>query len=400
MYRRPLFQTLAERMAEPRRFIQVIAGPRQVGKTTLIKQLAENLSGFIRFHSADALPAASQGWLEQLWADARAEMTLKNIAEGIVIIDEIQKVENWSEVVKKNWDQDTWDGLQLKIIILGSSRLLLQEGLSESLLGRYELNYLGHWSFSEMHQVFGFSPQQYVWFGGYPGAAPLINDEMRFKSYITNSVIEASLNRDILMLTKVSKPALLRRLFELGTAYSAQILSYNKVMGQLQDAGNTTTLARYLTLLDQSGLLAGLGAYSTRTVVFRSSSPKFQVHNTALSSALRGETFEQAVVDSAWWGRLVESAVGSHLLNQVSQNLGTSLQYWRNRNVEVDYVLTCGDKVLGIEVKSGPSEANPRNLAEFKKTFPQSKTMLIGANGIDYTTFLETSVDELFGALW
>ena len=397
-YRRALLKTLTDRIIDRRRFIQVIAGPRQTGKTTLARQLFKQTKIFSRFHSADDTGEAESVWIDQIWESLRLQMQLKKEKEAILFIDEIQKINNWSECVKKNWDKDTAEGRKLKLIILGSSRLLLEDGLSESLLGRFEINYLGHWSFAEMKKAFSFSPQQYIWFGSYPGAADLLKDESRFKNYIKNSVAEPSLGRDILMTTKVSKPALLRQLFEIGTQYSAPILSYNKMLGQLNEAGNTTTLARYLTLLAQAGLIAGLNKYSKKPLIEKLSIPKLMVCNTALISALRPETFAQAVGHQPLWGHMVESSVGAYLINQTLEYSSYKLYYWRDKNAEMDFVVRYGKKILGIEVKSNAANISAKNREKFIARFPGAHIVLVGNYGISFEEFILTPLPQLFAA--
>ena len=264
----------------------------------------------------DATLASNVTWLEQQWETARLKMDQDEADEFFTVInDQIQKIANWSETLKLLWDADTQSKRALKVILLGSSRLLLQQGLTESMAGRFETTYMGHWSFSEMQQAFGWDSNQYVWFGGYPGSAGLINEEERWKAYVQQSLIETSISKDILMLTRIDKPALMKRLFELGCSYSGQILSYNKMMGQLLDAGNTTTLSHYLDLLNTAGLLAGIEKYSGNLIYKRSSSPKFQVHNTALISETGDYSFKDIQVKPDDWGRLVESSIGAHLIN-------------------------------------------------------------------------------------
>jgi predicted AAA+ superfamily ATPase len=312
----------------------------------------------------------------------------------LLVIDEIQKIDNWSEGVKRLWDEDTNAGRKLKLILLGSSRLLMQQGLSESLAGRFESAYMGHWSYPEMHDAFGWSIDQYVWFGGYPGSAGLIQDENRWKNYVANALIETSISRDILMLTRVGKPALMKRLFELGCLYSGQILSFTKVQGQLQDAGNTTTLAHYLSLLDTAGLLAGLEKYAADIIRKRSSSPKFQVHNNALISAQSNELFEEVRVQPASWGRFVESAIGAHLIN-AAQVSGFKVYYWRHRNEEVDFVLEKRGHIIALEVKSG-KEKNTKGMKAFKEQFSPDRVLLIGKTGIPWQEFLSINPVDLF----
>ena len=394
MFERHHLQTLIKRMQEPRRFVQVIMGPRQVGKTTLVTQLAAQAKIDYFFVSADSVAASNATWLEQQWEAARIKLAQHEAKEFLLVIDEIQKIDNWSETVKLLWDTDTRNNLNLKIILLGSSRLLLQQGLTESLAGRFESTYMGHWAFEEMQQAFGWDVNQYVWFGGYPGSAPLIDDEERWKTYVTESLIETSISKDILMLTRVDKPALMKRLFELGCLYSGQILSYTKVLGQLQDAGNTTTLSHYLELLDTAGLLAGVEKYAPDVIRQRSSSPKFQVHNTALKSAQRNDLFKDTLAKPDEWGRMVESAIGAHLINH-SLTEKFNLHYWRERNEEVDFVIERKGKVIGLEVKSGAA-GSTSGMTAFKNKFNPDKVLLIGNAGLPWQDFLKLNPVSLF----
>ena len=394
MFERHHLQALIKRMHEPRRFLQVIMGPRQVGKTTLVTQLAAQAKIDYLFVSADSVAASNATWLEQQWEAARIKLAQHETKEFLLVIDEIQKIDNWSETVKLLWDTDTRNNLNLKVILLGSSRLLLQQGLTESLAGRFESTYMGHWSFDEMQQAFGWDVNQYVWFGGYPGSATLIDNEERWKTYVTQSLIETSISKDILMLTRVDKPALMKRLFELGCLYSGQILSYTKVLGQLQDAGNTTTLSHYLELLDTAGLLAGVEKYAPDVIRQRSSSPKFQVHNTALISAQRNDLFKDTLAKPDEWGRMVESAIGAHLINH-SLTEKFNLHYWRERNEEVDFVIERKGKVIGLEVKSGTA-GSTSGMNAFKNKFNPDKVLLIGNAGLPWQDFLELNPVSLF----
>lgn len=394
MYERSYLKQVKSRIEEPRQFIQVILGPRQVGKTTMVNQLLSQISLSYVYESADAVAATNSAWLVQVWETVRLRMKVSGSAESLLVIDEIQKIDNWSEVVKQQWDKDTRESVNIKVILLGSSRLLIQKGLTESLAGRFETIYLGHWSFDEMETAFGWTIGQYIYFGGYPGSVSLINDEERWKSYIKDSLIETSISKDILMLTRVDKPALLKRLFELGCLYSGQILSYSKITGQLQDAGNTTTLANYLKLLSDCGLLGGLEKYAGSVIRQRSSSPKFQVYNNALLSSQDDETYSTATVNPKLWGRLVESSVGAHLLNHsVSERY--NLHYWREGNNEVDFIIEKGDKLIGLEVKSGVSADNA-GMGIFNEKFHPNKMLLVGTGGIPYEEFLKINPKELF----
>jgi predicted AAA+ superfamily ATPase len=393
MFERPHLQPLINRIQEQRKFIQVILGPRQVGKTTLMNQLVQKYPFGSIVVSADAIGAYNTYWLEQQWEIARIKLAQNGGKEFLLVVDEIQKIDNWSEIVKSLWDQDTSNHIPLKVIVLGSSRLLIQQGLTESLAGRFETTFMSHWSYSEMQAAFGWNEQQYVYFGGYPGSATLVSDEQRWKQYVRESLIETSISKDILMLTRVDKPALMKRLFELSCNYSGQILSYNKMLGQLKDAGNSTTLTHYLSLLSTAGLVTGIEKYSNNIIRKKSSSPKFQVYNTALINAQSNTSFEEAMGNPAFWGRLVESAVGAHLLNQAVSG-DFALSYWREGNDEVDFVIE-QKLLICIEVKSGASQ-NKTGMAAFKKKFNPDKILLIENTGLSWQAFLQINSKELF----
>jgi uncharacterized protein len=386
MIRRILHDELLKRLNERRRFVQVLIGPRQVGKTTLVQQVLKMVKIPAHYASADEPTLRDRAWLEQQWDLAR--LKAKEAATGaILVIDEIQKVEDWPGPVKLLWDADTQARLPLKVVLLGSSPLLIQSGLSESLAGRFEVIAVPHWSYAEMREAFGWNLEQYIFYGAYPGAAELVDEPERWRRYILDSLVETTISRDILLLTRVDKPALLRRLFQLGCAYSGQVLSYQKMIGQLTDAGNTTTLAHYLELLHGSGMLAGLQKHSTGPVRQRGSSPKLQVLNTALMSALDHRPMAEARRDGDYWGRLVESSVGAHLVNS-SFGSNIDVTYWRERNHEVDFVLQQGKKVAAIEVKSGRRREALPGMEAFVKIFKPRRQLLIGGQGIGLEEFL------------
>ncbi|TAL68469.1 MAG: ATP-binding protein [Bacteroidetes bacterium] len=393
-YQRVQLNNLIKRVKETRRFIQVIYGPRQVGKTTLVKQLIEKNLITSHYASGDAIFNNEVTWIAEQWNLARIKLSQNVKKELLLIFDEIQKIKNWGELVKKEWDYDTFNNIQIKVMLLGSSRVLLQQGLTESLAGRYETIYIGHWTFSEMKSAFGFNEEEYSWFGSYPGSISLVEDEIRWKQYIRDTLIETSITKDVLLMTRVDKPALMRRLFELGCLYSGQIISFNKIIGQLQDAGNTTTLSHYLTLLDNAGLLAGIERYSKNTLRQRASIPKFQVHNTALISAQNILLFNKIKSQPDRWGRIVESAIGAHLLNY-SLTYQFKLFYWRKSNDEVDFVLFNDNKLIGIDVTIS-SLHRTSGLTEFKKEFNPYKIYLVGKDGIPWKEFININPVELF----
>ncbi|HUT34159.1 MAG TPA: ATP-binding protein [Planctomycetota bacterium] len=387
-YQRPVFRVLAGRLSEPRRFIQVLAGPRQTGKTTLARQVMAGFSGTAHYASADEPALKDRIWIEQQWEVARTRARgAGQEGRALLVLDEVQKVSGWSETVKRLWDEDTAAGLAVHVVVLGSSPLLVGRGLTESLAGRFELIPVTHWSFAEMRDAFGWDMDRYLYFGGYPGAAELVADPPRWARYILDSLIETTVSRDVLLMTRVDKPALLRRLFELGCAYSGQVLSYQKMMGQLQDAGNTVTLAHYLRLLEGAGLLAGLPKYAGQTVRQRASSPKLLALNTALMTATARPVGDNAPRAPEFHGRLVETAVGAALVNG-SLGTGVEVYYWAARNHEVDFVLRRGGYLTAIEVKSGRRRASLPGMAAFCKEFRVQRKLLVGAQGIPLEEFL------------
>lgn len=391
-YRRPQFLVLASRLAEPRRFLQILAGPRQVGKTTLARQVAEEFRGGTHYASADLPATPDPLWIEQQW---RAGRMLAAKGPTLLVLDEIQKVPRWSDTVKRMWEEDGHARVELKVVLLGSSQFLLHKGLTESLAGRFELIRAPHWSFTEMREAFGWNVETFIYFGGYPGAASLAADPERWKSYILDSIIEPTISRDVLQLVRIDKPALLRRLFVLGCAYSGQVLSYQKMIGQLQDVGNTITLAHYLELLGGAWMLLGLPKFAGEAVRSRGSSPKLLALNTALVAAQTPGGPGEVYRDGETWGRLVESAVGAHLANLAPAG-GMEVLWWSERNREVDFVLRQGSKLLAVEVKSGRRRGALPGLDAFARLWPKAGKLVVGTGGIELARFLDSPPQSWF----
>jgi predicted AAA+ superfamily ATPase len=394
-FQRSQVEVLKVRLGEPRKFIQVIAGPRQVGKTTIALQAANLLSIDHHYVSADGPTLQKSSWLTQQWEVARLLAKKTNANEAVLIVDEVQKIPNWSETVKQLWDADSADGTKLKVVLLGSAPLLVQHGLTESLMGRFEVIRVPHWSFLEMRECFGYTVDQYIMYGSYPGSATIVQDHERWVHYILESIIEPTISKDVLLLSRVDKPILLRLLFELSCAYSGQLLSYTKMLGELDGVGNTVTLAHYLQLLSGAGMVQGLQKFSNATVRTRNSIPKLQVFNTALMSALHGNTMNQAKSDPAYWVRLTESAIGAHLANAAVIG-DCELFYWRDRNKEVDFVLRKGSDVIAIEVGSGVRKKITLGMKQFEKQFKPVKSLLVGPSGIGIESFLLQPVKSWF----
>ena len=398
-YLRKQFGTLRERILEPRKFMQVVAGPRQVGKSTLVSQVLEQVSIAHVTEVADGVDPKDSDWIHRIWEAARATMMIRGVEEYLLVIDEVQKIENWSEMVKREWDADTWNRLNLKVVLLGSSRLLLKKGLTESLAGRYELIRMPHWSLQEMRDAFGVTLDEYIYFGGYPGPAHMIKDERRWRKYIKDSLVAPAIEKDVIMTSNIYKPALMKQLFELGCSYSAEILSLTKLMGQLQDAGNVTTLAGYLEILDECALLTALQKYANDEARKRGSIPKYQVYNNALLTAYKGRGFVTDRTDTKAWGRWVESAVGAHLLSMADE-LDYKVYYWRepSRNKdendkEVDFIIDNGGEVTAIEVKSGRRGMNA-GLPDFVEAFKPKRSFVVGTGGVTLEDFLGCEIEK------
>lgn len=399
-YIRKQFSTLKERIMESRKFMQVLAGPRQVGKSTLVGQVLSHVNIPYTMEVADAVAPTDSDWIRRIWESARATMMLRGEKEYILVIDEVQKIDNWSEVVKREWDADTRNKVNLKVVLLGSSRLLLKKGLSESLAGRYELIRMPHWSLREMQEAFGVTLDEYIYFGGYPGPAHLIKDEHRWRKYIKDSLVAPAIEKDVIMTSNIYKPVLMKQLFELGCGYSAEILSLTKLMGQLQDAGNVTTLAGYLEILDECTLLTALHKYANDEARKRGSVPKYQVYNNALLTAYKGRGFVTDRTDTQTWGRWAESAVGAHLLSMADE-LDYELYYWREptrskeeKDREVDFIIECNGELTAIEVKSGRRRMNS-GLPAFVESFHPKRSFIVGSGGVSLDDFLGCDLKDL-----
>lgn len=384
-YRRPIVKTLAERMNEPRRFIQMLIGPRQTGKSTAIRQSLAYVT-LPRHVALASIDSSSRDWLRAQWFQARERITQRT-PSALLVIDEVQLVDQWSAVVKELWDEDAWSGIDLRVVLSGSSSLLLQKGLVEGLTGRFEIIHSTHWSYAECKEAFGYSLDDFLYFGGYPGSASVKDDRQRWLDYMNDAIIEPSIAKDVIALEEVRKPMLMRRLFHVGAPYSGQELSYRKILGQLDDAGNTTTIAHYLDLLDGAGMLCGLQKYDPKLIREKASSPRLMVYDTALMTATYGQYRDFLLTDPERRGHLVESAVGAYLL-ALSPRQHFEVRWWREGQDEVDFVLVQGEDVIAVEVKSGRVKSL-RGLAAFVNRVPHAKTLTIGSNACPLEAFLQ-----------
>lgn len=396
MYQRRHLNILKSRMAEPRRRMQIVMGPRQVGKSTLVGQFTEGISAPFDFFAADGVNRFDSSWIPNKWQQVRMRMDIHSEQEHILIIDEVQKIRGWSEQVKKEWDEDSRSHRNLKVILLGSFRLLLQKGLEESLEGRFETIKMGYWDWQEMHEAFGFSMDEYVYFGGFPGLAPDIQDEDRWRNLMEDSIISPILTRDILEIEEIRNPALLRQVFELACIESAKELSLTKMQGTM-NSGTVPTIKNYLDILNKSMIVQPLQNYSPSRVKEKQSVPKMQVFNNAFRNRFGTFSFDEARVDPAEWGRLVESAVGAHLANRAMTD-DYELFYWRNeRRQECDYVLRKGQTLVAIEVKSGSVDKTV-GFEKFKEQFADKVTaaFIVGPHALPLDDFFIMDLKSLF----
>ncbi len=344
---------------------------------------------------ANGIPKENAVWIGEVWETVRARMRVSRHTEYLLVIDGVRKIDNWSEKVKRQWDTDTFNDVNMKVVILGLSRLQLKDGLTESLAGRYEMIRMPHWSYREMHDAFGLDVDRYIFFGGYPGGVPLMENETRWRRYIKDSIVAPAIEHDVLTTKTIYKPELMKQLFELGCTYSGEEISLTKLLGQLQDAGNVTTLANYLTTLNEAQLLSGLQKYANDNARKYNSVPKLYVYNTSLLSASSGATFEKVyTAPKEWGGRWVESAVGAHILNYAEEQ-DYKVYYWRDGNKEVDFVIESNRQCIAIEVKSGRRTTNA-GLPEFVKRFSPKHSFVVGSGGAPVEEFLQWNIGELF----
>lgn len=391
--RQPLFDKLWSALTGQVNFIQVIVGPRQVGKTTLALQILDRWPGPKIYQTADQPSPPGQRWLIEEWEKARA-LEVKSKKETLLIIDEIQKISRWSEIVKKMFDEDKRKKRKIKPLLLGSSSLLVQKGLTESLAGRFELHRHYQWSYEECREAFSLNFNQYIYFGGYPGALGLIKDQERWADFIRNSLIETVLAKDVLLMSSITKPALLRQIFGLSVSLPAQILSYQKMLGTLQEVGNTTTIASYLRLLANAFLILSLEKYSGSIIKQKGSTPKLIAFDNGLISAMSGRNFQEVLSDESFWGRMIENAVGASLYKEI-EKLGGQLFYWRDRSKEVDFIIRSANKIIAIEVKSRVRDEKLSGLTAFSKQYPGARALTVSTsktgiiNGISNLNFTD-----------
>lgn len=352
--------TLTRNLGQKMPLIQVVVGPRQVGKTSLVKSY---LAGRGIYVSADSPTPLGAAEVTKWWHQALST------PDRILAIDEVQKISGWSEIVKKLWDEKPHT---LRLILTGSAALILEKGLKESLAGRFELIRCHHWSFSEAKELFGLSLRQFIEFGCYPGAMRFFDDRIRWAEYIRDSIVEPAIGRDILLLQPVGNPALLRQVFLAAISRPAQVVSLNKMQGQLLDSAALATIQHYLEMMSHGFLVSLLSKYSAEKIRLKKSSQKIIINDAGLMRAFWRPV--ESTITPDLFGRYFENAIGACLLQR-----GWELYYWQDRTWEVDFVALAPDgKKYAIEVKSAAAKEDEfLGLKRFCQKNPDFKPILI-----------------------
>lgn len=370
---------LLSRLAEPAPGrIQILTGPRQVGKTTLLLELAERFGGRAVYAAGDQPDAALPGFWERCWT--QAEDRAKRRA-AILLLDEVHFLSNWAGRLKGSWDRVRRRRIPLHVVVTGSSAIQVATGSRESLAGRFERLHLSHWSAASLAAAFHLAPPQaalnLVRFGSYPGAVALQRDQARWRDYVRDAILEPAVGRDMLALGSVRRPALLRQVFAIAADSPAQIVSLQKLQGQLQDSGALETVAHYLKLLSDAYLVAPLEKFSPRVQRSRASPPKLVLLNNALLSAASARGAPDPARDPGRFGQWVENACLAFAVNQSQQ-----VSYWREEPLEVDAVLDGSWGKWAVEIKTGKYDAQAlKGLLEFCRRNPEFAPLVISAPG-------------------
>jgi predicted AAA+ superfamily ATPase len=373
--------TLLERLTEPPPTrIQLLTGPRQVGKTTLLLEIAQRFGEAARYVAADDPNAGMPGFWERVWSEAEAQASKGRV---VVLIDEIQHLNDWGAHIKGHYDRIKRRKIPIHIVATGSSALLLGAGSRESLAGRFERLTLSHWSASAVSRQFKLSPAEavltHIRLGSYPGSLQLRDDLMRWRAYVRDAIIEPAIGRDVLALGVVRRPALLRQVFAVAVGAPAQIVSLQKLQGQLHDRGSLETIAHYLVLLEQAYLVAPLPKYGEREHRRRAAPPKLVALNNALISAMHARGAPDQNQEPARFGLWVENACLAFACNR-----GQSVSYWREEPLEVDGVITGSWGDWAIEVKtSGIDSKDLRGLFEFCRRYPRFRPLVVTPHGAE-----------------
>ncbi len=369
-------ELLAKRLGEPAPGrIQLLAGPRQVGKTTLLLGLAGEAGKQAVYAAADAPEAALPGFWERLWS--KAEDVAASQGRAVVLLDEAHLLHDWAARLKGVWDRFRRERIPIHVVATGSSALHVAAGSRESLAGRFERVTLSHWSASSLAQAFGLAPEEaagvVVRMGSYPGAFGLRRDRARWSAYVRDAILEPAMGRDILALAAIRRPALLRQVFGIAASSPAQIVSLQKIQGQLQERGALETIAHYLGLLEEAFLVAALPKFATSAERRRAAPPKLVTLSNALVAVVDPGGIADARSDPARFGAWVENACLAH-----AWNAGQRISYWREEPLEVDGVLEGSWGAWAIEVKTGKLQlADLNGLLEFVRRHPRFRPLAV-----------------------
>lgn len=368
-------ERLTERLDEPAPGrVQILTGPRQVGKTHILLDSAARWRESALYLAADAPESSLPGWWELQW-----QRTLQMAGRGksVLFVDEAHYLPQWSPVIKSAIDEVYRKKLPLHIVITGSATLPLGSGAREAMTGRFERIELRQWNPRDLAEAFSLDRDEaiecFIRFGSFPGGMSLISDIPRWKAYIRDSIIDPAVGRDILMREQVRKPALLRQIFAVCTGHPSEILSLAKIAGALSDAGTLETIAHYLGLLEEAYLIASVRKYSAREVRRRSSPPKIVPLSNALTAASRSGDPPLPARDPAPWGRWVENACIAFAIG-----CGQKVHYWREEPLEVDFVLIGSWGKWAIEIKTG--ELGSRDMAgllTFCRRWPEFRPLVL-----------------------
>ena len=373
---------LRQRIAEkaPGR-IQLLTGPRQVGKTTLLLQLAGSLKGRAIYATADGPEASLPGFWERIWSSA--EEIAHRRGDAVVLLDEVQHLPDWSRRLKGEWDRIHRLKTPLHVIVTGSSALRLGSASRESLAGRFERVTLSHWPAAALRDILhvkaGAAAETQVLTGSYPGAHALRGDSARFRAYVRDAIVEPAIGRDVLALEPVRRPALLRQIFGFCASMPAQIVSLQKLQGRLTDPGALDTIAHYLHLLEDAYLIAPLEKFSVRPLRRRSAPPKIIVLSNALLAGMDPLGPPDRSKDPGRFGAWVENACLAHAWNS-----GQRVTYWREEPIEVDGVIEGTWGAWAVEVKTGSFETHDlKGVLEFCRRNPRFRPLVLhGPEGV------------------
>jgi hypothetical protein len=344
----------------------------------LLLDIAAQLGDGAVYVASDEPDAALPGFWERRWAEAEARAGQGN---AVLLLDEIHHLSDWAARLKSHWDRARRRHIPIHVVATGSSALRVATGSRESLAGRFERLTLSHWPAAALVEAFHLSPREaahnFVRFGSYPGAVEFQQNFARWRDYLRDAIIEPAIGRDVLALGTVRRPALLRQVFAIATGAPAQIMSLQKMQGQLQDRGALETVAHYLALLQDAYLVVPLEKYAIQVHRRRASPPKLVVLNNALLSATHPNGPPDPAREPDRFGFWVENACLAFAINQDQQ-----VTYWREEPQEVDAILDGSWGKWAVEVKTGKFDIQAlRGLLEFCRRNSAFTPLVISAPG-------------------